>query len=181
MTQGNAPAAIPRTMRERRRHPSFQTKVSARPATIAEAGAEGYSVTVAHPAARPRANPHNRSPVGRTFSRKRKAQAKAKTKHAPASACPQNNVEYAHIGVASPSARAANAEALPLHPDCSAIQNRHAHAEAIGRATPQTVTQYARSNKPRGDAGSTPRACRIARPIQAVGTASSTSPGALSE
>src|SRR5580692_1179236 len=141
MTQGNAPAAIPRTVRQRRRHPSFQTKVSARPATIAEAGAEGYSVTVAHPAARPRANPHNRSPVGRTFSRKRIAQAKAKTKHAPASACPQNNVAYAHKGVASPSARAANAEAFTLHPNWSAIQNRQAHAAAVGRATAHTVIQ----------------------------------------
>src|SRR5580704_4754274 len=103
MTQGNAPAAIPRTIRERRRHPSFQTKASAIPATIADAGAEGYSVTVAHPAARPRTNPHNRSPVERTSPRKRIAQAKAKTKHAPASACPQNKVVYAHKGVASPS------------------------------------------------------------------------------
>src|SRR5580692_1093343 len=141
MMQGNAPAAIPTTMRERRRRPSFQTMASARPATIAEAGADGYSVTVAHPAARPRANPHNTSPVERTFLRKRIAQEKAKTKHAPASACPQNRAEYAHMGVANPRARAANVEALTLLPSCSEIENRHAHAAAIGRATDATVIQ----------------------------------------
>src|SRR5580692_11824018 len=139
--QGKAPAPIPRAMRDRRGHPSFQTKARARPATITNAGAEGYSVTVAHPAVRPRANPHGRSAPELAPGRKCKAQANAKTKHAPASACPQNKVEYAHMGVASPNEREANAEALMLLPSCMAIQNRHAHAAAIGRATAHTVTQ----------------------------------------
>src|ERR1700678_944699 len=140
ITQANAPMAIPRATPERRRHPSFQTKARARPATIAEAGAEGYSVTVAHPAVRPRANPQSTSLVELKSRRNCRAQANAKTKHAPASACPQNSVEYAHMGVASPSAIAANAEALTLLPNCSAIQNRHAQAAAIGRATAHSVT-----------------------------------------
>src|SRR5580692_761049 len=140
MTQGNAPAPMPTTTRQRRGDPSFQTRASARAPTIAAAGAEGYSVTVAHPAVRPRTSPQNTSPVELTPPRNFRAQAKANTKHAPASACPQNSVEYAHMGVARPSASAVNADAPTLLPSCSEIQNRHAHAAAIGRATPKTVT-----------------------------------------
>src|SRR5580700_5653206 len=125
--QGRAPAAIPRATR----HccfPSFHIKTSARPATIADAGAEGYSVTVAHPAARPSASAHDTSAAELTAVRKPRVQAKANTRHAPASACPQNNVAYAHIGVARLSARAANAAALRLLPSRREIQKRHAHA-----------------------------------------------------
>src|SRR5580692_10756736 len=138
--QGNAPAPTTKTTRQRRSAPSFQTRANARPATIAAAGAEGYSVTVAHPAVRPRTNPQTTSPVELTPPRNFRAQANANTKHAPASACPQNKVEYAHIGVARPSASAVNADAPTLLPSCREIQNRHAHAAAIGRATAKTVT-----------------------------------------
>src|SRR5271169_3431073 len=138
MTQGNAPAPMLTTTRPRRGDPSFQTR--ARPAPIAAAGPEGYSVTVAHPAVRPRTSPHNASPVELTPPRNFRAQVKANTKHAPASACPQNKVEYAHMGVARPSASAVNADAPTLLPSCREIQNRQAHAAAMGRATANTMT-----------------------------------------
>src|SRR5579862_1113993 len=139
MTHGNAPAPMPRTTRQRRGAPSFQTRANASPATIAAAGAEGYSETVAHPAVRPRTSPQNISPAELTPPRNFRAQAKANTKHDPASACPQNSVEYAQMGVARPSASAVNADAPTLLPSCSEIQNRHAHAAPMGRATANTV------------------------------------------
>src|SRR5579863_3043994 len=141
MTDGNTPAPMPVTTRKRRGDPSFHTRASARAAIIAAAGPEGYSVTVAHPAVKPRTSPQNTSPAELTPPRNFIAQANANTRHAPASACPQNKVEYAHIGVASPSASAANVEPLTLLPNCSAIQNRHAHAAAMGRETANRVAQ----------------------------------------
>src|SRR5580693_9486487 len=135
--QGNAPAPTTKTTRQRRSAPSFQTRARARAATIAAAGVEGYSVTVAHPAVRPRANPQHTSPAELTPPRNFRAQAKANTKHAPASACPQNSVAYAHRGVPSPSASAANAEPLRLLPSCSAIQNRQAHTPPPWAEQPQ--------------------------------------------
>src|SRR5580693_4776833 len=140
MTHGNAPAPMPTTTHPRRGDPSFQTRARARAATIAAAGAEGYSVTVAHPAARPRTSPQNKSSVEVTLPRNFRAQANANTRHAPASACPQNKLEYAHMGVARPNASAVNADAPTLLPSCREIQNRQAHAAAMGRATANTVT-----------------------------------------
>src|SRR5215472_13063489 len=134
----SAPAATPLAIRTRRDQPPVQTRATANSAIIADAGAAGYSVTVAHPAISPATNPHSTSPPAASPFNLRTA-ANAKSRHAPASACAQKSVAYAHIGDPSPMPSAPKAAALVLAPKRNAIQYRHAHATAVGSATENNV------------------------------------------
>src|SRR2546430_2566404 len=174
-----APAATLPATRQRRWRPLGHTTVSAKMATIADAGAAGYSETVAHPAVRPTTKPQNRSRTGSWVCCNIAAAAKAKTKHAPASACPQSNVAHAQTGVARPVAIAPNADALTLLPSRNASRKRQAQAAAVGRETPNTVAIYDRATSPRGEPGLTPAVAKTGLIAATAGRTSSARPGAL--
>ena len=111
------------------------------PALDIDAGAAGYSDTVAHPALKPSATPQRKSLRARSLLRSMIPAANANRRHAAASACPQKSVAYAQIGVANAMDSAANAAPPSLLPSFKAIKNKHAQAKAAGRATANKVTK----------------------------------------
>src|SRR5215472_2632214 len=161
MMQTAAPAPTPATVRQRAAVPRGQACDSANNPRIAEAGAAGYSVTVAHPAARPVARAHRKSARAVVLSRSLSAAANAKTKHEPTRACAQNRLAYAQSGVAREVARVPNMAALVLPPNRRARKNKQIPASAVGNAAVHAVTTNESTNSPREDCGSTPIA-RIA-------------------
>src|SRR5246127_3614841 len=134
MAQAAAPMPPPASTRHRAALPRDQTRDNARKAIRTEAGAAGYSVTVAHPAASPTARAHQNSPrPSATFT----AAAKAKSKQAATKACAQNKLAYASIGVPTDSTVIANAAPVKSAPNRSATKNRHTPANVVGSATAQ--------------------------------------------
>src|ERR1700757_2821633 len=136
MAQAVAPMPTPASTRHRAALPRDQTRDNARNAIRTEAGAAGYSVTVAHPAASPTARAHqNSARPSASFT----AAAKPKSKQAPTKAWAQNKLAYASIGVATESTIIANAAPVRSDPNRSARKNRHTPANAVGNATALAV------------------------------------------
>src|SRR5579864_9011988 len=172
---------MPATTRQRAPFPRGHARDRASPANIAEAGAAGYSVTVAQPAASPTASAHKKSPRALLLSLTFNADAKAKIKQAPTSACAQNKLAYAHIGVPTDIASTANAAPLEPPPNRSPRKNKHTAASAAGNATAPPLATYDSATSPRADSGSTPIIRNTGLAPSAKGTARNTNPGALSE
>src|SRR4029077_14007101 len=171
----------PARTRNRAAEPRYQPCDSASIASIAEVGAAGYSVTVAHPAAHPTASAQRKSARALELSRSFNAAPNAKTRQAPTSACAQNNPEYAHIGVPKHITTVATAAPPTPPPNRSPRKNRQTAASAVGSATALTIAQYERATPPRGNSGSIPIIRSVGLAANANGTAKNTSPGALSE
>ena len=180
-TQIPAPTLTPANTRQRVPLPRDHACDRARTASAAEAGSAGYSVTVAHPATSPTANPQRKCRRAASLSRTFKAAANAKMKHAPTSACAQNKLAYAHSGVPTHITSVANAEPPASPPSRKPRKNKQTPASAVGKATVYALTTYDKIHSPRGDSGSTPAILIAGRAANANGTARKTSPGALSE
>src|SRR5215472_11292133 len=151
-----APAPSPAAARQRAALPRGQACDNANRASMAEAGAAGYSVTVAHPAARPAASAQGKSARPLVAVRNFTAAVKANTRHAPTSACAQKMAAYAQNGVARHITMAPNPAATGSQPNRRATKNRHTPASAAGNAAVIAVTMYDSRNTPRGDTGATP-------------------------
>src|SRR5581483_7325868 len=161
-------------------HVRCQTCARAKTARMADAGAEGYSVTVAQPAVMPTASPIMNS-RSRCASRKENAAAKANSRHAPARTCPNRTVAKAQLGVPNPSETAAIAAAVVPDPSLSASVNRKHTASAMGNELEKSVATYDWATRPRAECGSTPLIRSSGREAATNGNASRTCAGALSE
>src|SRR5690349_12840138 len=100
---------------------------------------------------------------------------------AVAIALSHRSVAYAHIGVASPNASAANNAAAVDAPSANAIQNSVTPAIAAGRLDVVTVAMYASTRVPRREPVSMCAAASTGRAATTGTTAASCCPGALSE